>query len=1480
MQKTLFPAPKSNDYQWRNLYLKQYGICTYAPPMPQNLEVMTANALKLKSREKNDDNNISASTQTVSLDSEEMEMIEASCSRHSALSPSRRKGGSVSTQGFRRSLLEVQRRSTVGDFLESLSDQQLFSANVFSFLSQHESEAASSQVLRNPLGLDAPSSLRFPSILRNSQVNASNRTAFPRGSSVDEGGKLVPDPADDLLRLQRETWQLLMDNRIMLWFEREAKKRGRIAAVVQRRLLEVVTWKLEGQQKAPNKKPGEDGTSNATAIGTTEEGTGKDGAVKIIPMDSEEEEDKPELGEEEKLMQTLEQFAPFFAVISAPEVIQRMTASLLIARKRGRRHEVPRMIGLPLFSQYNTWRETYENRVAWSLSPFSFFLIHDHSYNHAHISALYVLLDLIGSSFHLHTAECLKNENKRQVAIDIRQRRIRSDKYSLLNTSLCPLNVAQRLTEDILLAYENSTARTTLSMALCVQEFLTELVLDPDTASSFLSNAALRRQCGTDIVVPGNDAGSFSATSKKNEISFESMEDGTKNEQQEPNKDEADVMPTEESQVIDWSSLKKLTDTTFDELFSLVNWFVDTPTANSLISSEARTRNDSLVLANASPARGKKGLASQSLAFNTSLLQESKKSSQQQALSDESTVQSKESGYIVGYVREYDATMTIVEAITRYELQRQRMAETRSGEQRQRNSVTLAHRKNRRKRLAASRTQTYNDSAAVPDLYAGATLLSTPLTFITTYIRLHGATWLMELLERLFSILRRESVLLYVNGLEMEAPRQSSFQGSISQLSLSGDRSNDVVSGFGPEVGCWRNSGQKRATHNQRLELLEDLICQDIQYVMGEFCGALFGKRSVTRLPQGISTLLTNFCTTVHLHLLQQHVSFDITHDKPAIAVRKCLTEMRQKRVTGGGTVNMWSQNKPDSIERLIRNIEGNRLAKFILFDCWILPTLNNAVEFGYISEEASNHLRWNLDAFARYLKIVLNSSFSNAENTDVYIHTILPRRTSLQSQRGRMTPSVEKKGRTQSEAPLAPRCDIVKLPPLINGVYDIVSGSLMQLLRDPCDDFVDDSHERFTFGDGSSSVDFPSQKDANTSCSLKDTRRSWEDLSPALSYLNESLGITSGDADVEVYEDEVDVTPVRILNIFAAKACSNTSTKVVVTEYEVAPSIAAACISKTFSLVSGEHPIVRNAYLSGALVGQFRSSPYLTCLIGVLLHPHTASRFLENILHNNRAFYNALLQPLQDENLLNLISPLVTTRNHLPLVDSNELLSLIAAIPMHSTDTGICVETKTGDSEKKMRDSVTTGETKMKNLQLAAWETTTSNLLQKRARATTGDILPPAVNFHPQIRRIGPTDSYQSLRATAEVLTREMGRAPLCFDTWWRAMVVALTVKAMNVIEECSETKSMQWENWCNSQLHEMQRESRGLCTYFTKNKGKNIDISKEKALSYTRVRSRLGSSVLSSVTKVPLARTVEEQKKVPKGRKRVHSSLKKKKK
>lgn len=64
-------------------------------------------------------------------------------------------------------------------------------------------------------------------------------------------------------------------------------------------------------------------------------------------------------------------------------------------------------VGLTLFSQFATWREAYVHRTQWALTPFSFYFIHDSSFNYAQVSAVCILAHILHKYSHVHSTQCL-----------------------------------------------------------------------------------------------------------------------------------------------------------------------------------------------------------------------------------------------------------------------------------------------------------------------------------------------------------------------------------------------------------------------------------------------------------------------------------------------------------------------------------------------------------------------------------------------------------------------------------------------------------------------------------------------------------------------------------------------------------------------------------------------------------------------------------------------------------------------------------------------------------------------------------------------------------------------------------------------------------------------------------------------------------------------------------------------------------------
>ncbi|RHW71061.1 hypothetical protein DPX39_080024300 [Trypanosoma brucei equiperdum] len=1417
-----FNLPALNEYQWRNLYLKKYGSCTYGPPMPKHeyrIDPCTVEWRRKREQEvwksttgQGDENSRKLGGGDItSRMLQTSDYMDASDDGRMAEFSGTHNGDSDGESLYKEA---------------STYDNQLFTTDMFAFLSSGDSDSQSSTMSEMFTFLPQNGSRSFPTRLPTVSEFTAADSLLPARESRNTKPEDSILKSNDLVRLQRETWQLLMDDRIMMWFEREVKEHGRIAANVQKKLLEIVT-----------KKP--DAHSDVTTRSSASEKKKAQEPPAELPF-SYVHETKPESSEDEKLMQTLEKFSPFFAVISPPEVLQRVASQVSTSKGGEVLSGTSNTIGLPIFSQYHTWRETFEFRQTWRLAPFSFFLIHDSSYNHAQICALYILLDVICRTSHTHTAECAMNEQSRQLMAERRVRRRRSAKTDdVVRAQSCPLVLIQQLTEDILLAYEQSSARTALSAALQVLRFLTNIVLDACTASRFVSPEALRRQCGFDG--DPNPAGTTTAESVAsvsvsivrddetsslrrrrpqpsplNEVArglgiAECSVDGDDGvrDRQAPTEDEENMYRMDINSCIASIPLQHLNESSFEQLFELVYWFVDAPTANSTVTEkvtqgritwDAKAPSSPTATAGG-PTSGERGRgAPTSPAADTGSPTRRDGAGAQQRAQD------------------FEATASVVEAIVRFETNMTFNLNAPVDDPYFSPLAAQSTRKNSKKKEGERRAAIQATPAAAPNNEAGVAIFRVSLTFVTTYIRLHGATWLKELLNRLFNILRRESVLLYLNDSDFNINQGLSARKKNSSFLSWGAKRFAAYSSSVQDSGLSTSSGDWDSTLQGKLEKLEQLICQDIGYVMGEFFSSLHGKRAITRLPQAISVMLTDYCSTVHLHLLNQRTPMEYSHEPPAVRVKKYLAEMRQRRVTGGLALGPQGKGQGVAEDTLIHNVGCHRLAKFILFDCWILPALNNAVAFGYLPEDAPHHLRSNVNAFTRYLKIIVNAPFASRCRPGPAARDV-----SQFPSCGTRKPVAEKKLQAFDDVAHAWRCNTLRLPSRITGIYNACTGSLNRLTRDTTAEDEKPNKRRAAASTSFSKMTLTKVITGDMSSSIDRVRETWSEKFTALDTLNAFLDLNSNSLDWgEVHDDDVDMSPSQILNIFCDRASYDISTKIVVSEFTVSPSTSAACISNIYSLMSGQHYLVRNACLSGTLVGRFKSSPYLACLIGVLTHPYMAVQVAENVLRNSRALYNALMTPLNDETLLSMMSSLVSGKNNTVLMDTNQLVTAVAALPFKA---------RPGSADRSNSTSETPDMARAK-----LWQNTAQILLERRSLATTGARHPSHVLRRLIAKVRAPADPTDVLKNTSLAMENEVGHAPLCFDAWWRAMVVALTVKAMNVIEESSGARAMQWEQWCEVKVNDMQKEFRGLCAYLSKHKSAKTCIPEDKIMSYCR--------------------------------------------
>lgn len=1514
--------------------MKQYGIATYAPPLQKDPSTTTRHFPKrvdilgvlgdLAARDAEDTMSCAHASRTGGTAAPESFLNitgnfgdpptgakasappVAAAARSPGLpaitagaTPTTRFGGKGGSDGTERAL-----NILLGDDDGSREDGEdvLFDGMFFDFLDQRPpqqslkaaSTNASAAAAQGPTVRSSPSAAGIAptTAIDNdgvpSWMHGLSLAAVPFSSYHDQvNPHRIPT---EVFTLHREAWTLLMDNRAVAWLERESREKGRTAAQVRRRLLEVISSRGPAPRKPAGGGGGGGPLDSQTWRSTSNTDSAQAGLAERCFSDDNDDlaagstlssphagtMTVPSMSEETAQQRVYEGFQPFFAVISPPSILRRLRDQFNASRRmqlRGTAGSAADLVGLPLFSQFATWREAYNHRKTWDGTPFSFFLIHDASYNYGHISALYVLLQNICASCHTHsTSRCLLSGGAGETVMLGEASYLMTNSNDIMRAAeaqrnLCPMFAIQQVTEDIILAYEQSSSRTTLTMALHVLSFLTDIVIDAETADRFISTDALRRQ--STYVVPGMPTGARAGNASPAESS-----------------DQGSPAASPHRPLSEMLSAKRFSDADFEALFDLSFWFLDAAVANSRLpvdpallparpkaplhpeqetlgppsTTPSLTTERSMTLGSVhstAPSRtGSAGTSGRIRRAKTGARKSPQRGSRHHGagasvvISGASTPDNDQGGasqgsglpssatechhqYVPGRIQLYPPVSSLVEVIIQHDSRCHALLELQAAEAAvpaatksmsftgsisEHNELPEGSPRPTRKKLTRRRPQ--RESAIqqmhMTKLSPSTTLLATPLIFITSYIRLHGAPWLKTLFSRIFNILRRESVLLYVNRLDLEHPQHFHQQGvptgpgttssirvappprrgqnnintsrsmqtgasasSSSPLSPRSPRSKGFAldSSAQPTVEVPAadapTTAEQEAAFYARMERLEDLVCQDILYALGEFFSALHGRRSATRLPQGITSLITQFTATIHLHLLGNVVlTSDLAPELSGAAVRKVndsLARLKQRRVANKAF--RAEQASDSSVSRLIRSIDQFRLTKFILFDCWIIPALNNAVSTGYLAENSTMHLRWNIDAFARYLKILVNSPFledrehvehlreaagagaaaaAAAERLNLSA-TARASTFNAATRRRRQQPS-DRDGSVPdpsvAAAPTAPP-PTVPLPRYITGIYDVSSGSLVHVGH-PREESTAVSTSAMHRSDSSSNAAWPQVPSATRRRSMTMVMQSsderllrakapaamvtaagspaaaaaaaagtaagappapeapptfapsyttmddagWERVSSAMKGLNEALGVTGydpeemggrrsagsnplnsphgslsgglfgteGSGGLPGFADTV--CAMRVLDLFCRRASLETANNVVVSEFEVLPTMAAGCVDKIHEMMTGQHPLIEQATrFGGPLPNTYGHSPYLACLHGVLLHPKSAARALDNVYHNANRFYQALMKPVQNEGLISLVSALVVDQDDLPVVDSNALLPLLQTV-------------------------------------------------------------------------------------------------------------------------------------------------------------------------------------------------------------------------
>ncbi|XQJ27089.1 hypothetical protein NXY56_003068 [Leishmania guyanensis] len=1240
-----FRTALANEFQWRNLYLKEFGCCTYPPPIAKdpsttahNVYPMRRQAILLQ-RESSSSSNSSEGAgdnvedddhydeSTVDTDREESyqpnrsSVLPEFClsggdsdrpnpKRHQShyvglagaedpcTSDSPRDCGTADqffsldmsfsvdghgarTHSFRRPVHSSgARRLGHGAVLRKddfFDTNDVFSTKFFSFLwlnsdtDNDDDESASGtrtvdHERRRWEARDAANgqgtrhralNSKNPSLLTLSRPDFSSLA----NQTFDTNPHGLPEA---VLRLHHETWALLMDNRLMAWVHREAADHCQRATQLRQRLLEIIAL----------------GPSSADVAGSTTFASPTHvSSALAVPEDA--------------LQRTLESFSPFFVVISPPAVVQRAVDQFQAARRGQLRsvngHQpaataVADLVGLPLLSQYGSWREAYEHRHRWDKAPFSFFFIHDVSYNYAQVTAMLVELQLLYTHAHTHSRLCVE-ARRESVFLQNAARQLTTSSSATCNTEerrhTCPLMLIQEMTESIILAYEQSSTRTTLSMLRRVLDFLTDAALDTVTAHRFISRMALLRQ--HQFQLPGMDttrpspasttapafptAAAFNATqvregdtatagkedrqSTRRNLSVSKMEDGASTSDELSGTGASGVLN------IDLEP-QRVTERDINALFEIAYWFVDVTTANAKVPLDPAliaSATAPLSAARVEPLNNRLGVfrrVSRSSPGSRSPLdtmlyqvEGSHLASPRHgnALSptgaDDPSLslppRPQPQPYLPGRAQMYNPVESLVEAVVLLEVYQKPLhlrddRPDRVGRKKRQSVLPVDVKARRGDRGSGRFTSSSLAPAPISDTFAS---FISPLVVLTTYLRLHGGNWLKQLCRRVFESLHRPNVQLYVNTLELDATwaalqpspspsAQDAFNGTDTAATRGSQRQQIRLPGGAPSApNTAANKEVARCDFLYRLGTLEDLICQDILYALNNFFGFLYGKRAAERLPQGISALLTQFVSTVHLHMLESVGATraaaaassgnshhnrprrpgtrassttpvgGMTADAPSRIAEDCLRVCRQRYYAGlrrrGGAGESGAPHTPAfcsvdvpvtgtsgratpeaaapaaaaSLPRLLHTIEQHRLGKFILFDCWILPALNNAVSLGFLASDSPMHLRWNVDALARYLKILVHAPFVEQDKMDFAslsrsaLEGVRRRRSSnvrcndgggSKGGRGTDTEQEDSKPGTHAGGRGAARPTVLSLPPYLTGIYDVATGSLVRM--------------------------------------------------------------------------------------------------------------------------------------------------------------------------------------------------------------------------------------------------------------------------------------------------------------------------------------------------------------------------------------------------------------------------------------------------
>ncbi|CUG88042.1 Hypothetical protein, putative [Bodo saltans] len=509
---------RHNAFQWRNLYHHRYGIATYPPPVPRNPSTTTGTYpnvdayMTLREQEANNTNAVRKSVASTVLDAV------------GSLVAAKNRSGSQDQQATSDGLSPNLRQQ---------ARNALFTRS--SFLIQRKA-----QLLLN------------------------------KKREVEELRKQNPHALEQcILTIHQKAWTLLIDDSVTKATALEAKDYGDAAREMKERLQEQMRRNLmamDGDSPFALDGPEDRSHSGNRGGGGGQEGVSPTSARSnspgvlrhgdhALPSGATNPIHTSIAAERDRRLNLLSEFAPFFAVISPPTVVSAMHSQ---ATPVYGRYALPvpggsgDTVGLPLFSQYNTWEEACRQREAWPRAPFHFFMSRDVSFHHANVAAAVLMLETVARFLHRH--RCIHPPQEQPAASDDPMRRrgtalgrskstvgitigdpssllgatttitggsnlpniqgISGDQppppppqpefwdghrrvapdtkcSTLFNPSSCPYLAMEQLTEDIIVVFEHAGARNALPMTLSMIRLFLDKALRPGLSTQLFGKTAL-----------------------------------------------------------------------------------------------------------------------------------------------------------------------------------------------------------------------------------------------------------------------------------------------------------------------------------------------------------------------------------------------------------------------------------------------------------------------------------------------------------------------------------------------------------------------------------------------------------------------------------------------------------------------------------------------------------------------------------------------------------------------------------------------------------------------------------------------------------------------------------------------------------------------------------------------------------------------------------------------------------------------------